>query len=142
VRILYPRVVKCIFIGYPSGQRGYKCSIPSERTFVSMDLTFRESEPFYGDKTDLTSLFDFSSPSRSDANREGGSEPPRTKENEPSRVVVGSVPCPTSEERLRKPNEEQNLKAYTRRQPTTEGRWRKPNKEEKMRVYTRRQSQH
>jgi hypothetical protein len=68
----------------------------------------------------------------------------RTKEDEPSRVVVGSIPCPVSEERWRKPNEEYNMKVYTRRQPTSEDRWRKPNGEENLRVYTRkrRQSQH
>ena len=43
------RAIKCIFIGYPSRQKGYKCWSPTERrTFVSMDVTFRESEPFYG----------------------------------------------------------------------------------------------
>jgi hypothetical protein len=101
-----------------------------------MDMTFREYEPFYGDKTDLNSLFDFNSPSRSDANQEGESEPLMTKENEPSRVVVGSVPYPTSEERWRKLNEEQNLKAYTRGQPTTEGRWRKLNEEKNLKEAT------
>jgi hypothetical protein len=46
----------------------------------------------------------------------------RTMEDEPSRAVAGSIPCPMSEERWRKPNEEQNLKVYTRSQPMTEGR--------------------
>ncbi|WVZ85689.1 hypothetical protein U9M48_032584 [Paspalum notatum var. saurae] len=55
---LDPRAVKCIFVGYSSVQKGYKCWSPSERRlFVSMDVTFRESEPFYGEKTDLSSLF-------------------------------------------------------------------------------------
>jgi transposase InsO family protein len=52
------RAIKCIFIGYSSGQKGYKCWSPTERrTFVSMDVTFRESEPFYGNKSDLSGLF-------------------------------------------------------------------------------------
>ena len=39
---LDPKAVKCIFIGYSSGQRGYKCWNPSERrNFVSMVVTFR-----------------------------------------------------------------------------------------------------
>jgi hypothetical protein len=107
-----------------------------------MDMTSRESEPFYGEKTDRSSLFDFHSPSISDASREGESEQLKIKKDEPSRVVASSIPCPMSEERWRKTNEEQNLKVYTRRQPTTEGTWRKPNEEENLRVYTRRQSQH
>jgi hypothetical protein len=72
----------------------------------------------------------------------GMSEQLKIKEDEPSRIVAGSISCPMSEERWRKPNEKQNLKVYMRRQPTTEGAWRKPNKEENSRVYTRRQSQH
>ena len=55
---LDPRAVKCVFLGYYSSQQGYKCWCPSEkRRFVSMDVTFRESEPFYGESTDLSLLF-------------------------------------------------------------------------------------
>ena len=55
---LDPQAVKCIFIGYSTGQKGYKCWSPSERrTFISMDVTFRESIPYYGEKTDLSMLF-------------------------------------------------------------------------------------
>jgi hypothetical protein len=100
-----------------------------------MDVTFRESEPYYGEKTDLSSLFDIDldSPSTSEASREGESEVLRRTEDEPLsvvvdsplsvvvdsvkdepwRVVVDSVPYPMVEERWRKPNEEENLKVYT-----------------------------
>ena len=55
---LDPRAVKCVFLGYSSSQQGYKCWSPSaKRMFVSMDVTFRESEPFYGEPTDLSQLF-------------------------------------------------------------------------------------
>ena len=47
---LDPQAIKCIFVGYSSSQKGYKCWCPTEkRLFVSMDVTFRESEPFYGE---------------------------------------------------------------------------------------------
>jgi hypothetical protein len=118
----------------------FKCWSPSERrAFMSMDMTFWAL--LWG-KPDLSSLFDFNSPSTIDASREGESEPLRRKEDEPSKVVIGSIPWRVSEERWRKPNEGHNLKAYTTKQPTSEGRWRKSNEKENLRVYTRRQSQH
>jgi transposase InsO family protein len=55
---LDPRAVKCVFVGYSGKQKGYKCWCPSERRmFVSMDVTFRENVPFYGEPTDLTDVF-------------------------------------------------------------------------------------
>lgn len=45
---LDPRVVTCVFVGYSPTQKGYRCWCPSEpRFFVSMDVTFREYEPYY-----------------------------------------------------------------------------------------------
>jgi hypothetical protein len=90
----------------------------------------------------FVTFIDNSDANTSDASLEGKSEPLRTMEDEPSRAVAGSIPCPMSEERWRKPNEKQNLKVYTRGQPMTEGRWRKLNVEENLKVYIRRQSQH
>ncbi|RVW79569.1 Retrovirus-related Pol polyprotein from transposon RE1 [Vitis vinifera] len=43
-----PKFVKCIFIGYSSYQKGYKCYCPSTRkTYNTMDVTFLENVPFY-----------------------------------------------------------------------------------------------
>jgi hypothetical protein len=94
------------------------------------------------EKTDLSSLFDFDSPSTSEASREGESEVLNTNKKEPLRVMVDLIPCSISEERWRKPNEEEDLKVYTRRRPMVEERWRKPNEEENLKVYTRMQSRH
>jgi hypothetical protein len=56
---LDPPAVKCIFVGYSSSQKGYKCWCRTERRlFVSMSILFRESEPFYGEKNRLE-LFAF-----------------------------------------------------------------------------------
>ena len=95
---LHPRAVKCIFVGYSSVQKGYKCWSPSERPlFVSMDVTFRESEPFYGEKTDLSSLFssldsnittsDDQEEESEDSTMRGGDDQPRRME-----AVIGSIP--------------------------------------------------
>jgi hypothetical protein len=94
---LDPRAIKCIFVGYSLGQKGYKCWRPSKhRIFVSMDVTFRESVPFYGERTDLSDLFatlDFNGMDK--AGDEGGNENIGTKDNEQSKgVIIGSIPCP------------------------------------------------
>jgi transposase InsO family protein len=121
---LDPRAVKCIFIGYSSGQKGYKCWSPSERrTFVSMDVTFRESVPFYGERTDLSSLFvDLDNPIIDEDGQEGENGSSGTEEDTQSRsmkFVVGSIPYPVSEpiheKNWRRPREEENLQVYTRR---------------------------
>lgn len=71
---LDPRAVKCIFVGYSSGQKGYKCwSSSDRRLFVSMDVTFRESIPFYGEKTDLSFMFEFDLNNTNEVSREGES---------------------------------------------------------------------
>ena len=46
---LHPRVVKCIFVGYASTQKGYKCCHPLSIFFffVLVDVTFNESESYF-----------------------------------------------------------------------------------------------
>jgi hypothetical protein len=71
---LDPRALKCIFVGYSGKQKGYKCWCPAEkRMFISMDVTFRENESFYGDPTDLADVFlDMFRSDASDLNSEPG----------------------------------------------------------------------
>ncbi|KAL8138895.1 hypothetical protein V2J09_004896 [Rumex salicifolius] len=118
---LDPRAVKCIFVGYSSSQKGYKCWCPIERRlFVSMDVTFREFEPFYGEKTELSSLFGDGS---TDASREGENE------NESS-IVVGMIPCP-----LKSPSSDDTLPSSGSASGVgSQGQG-------ELRVYTRRQKQ-
>ncbi|RDX60913.1 hypothetical protein CR513_60910, partial [Mucuna pruriens] len=53
-RKLDPRVVKCVFIGYPSNKKEFKCYYPpSHWVFVSMDITFHETQSFF--KSSLSS---------------------------------------------------------------------------------------
>ena len=45
------RVMKCVFVGYNTTQKGYKAYHPStKRFFVSMDVTFHEHEMFFPQK--------------------------------------------------------------------------------------------
>ena len=46
---LDPKAVNCIFIGYSSNQKGYKCFALEKkgRVFVIMDVSFYEDVPFY-----------------------------------------------------------------------------------------------
>ena len=87
---LDPKAVKCVFVGYSATQKGYVCWSPVEkRLFVSMDVHFRESEPYY--KQGVTSPFD--DLIQTENMREG--------DNCERLLKIGSIPLliPTSAER-------------------------------------------
>ena len=43
-----PRALKCVFVGYSSTQKGYKCfHPPTKKFFVSVDVTFVEKESYF-----------------------------------------------------------------------------------------------
>ncbi|KAJ9697063.1 hypothetical protein PVL29_009014 [Vitis rotundifolia] len=45
---LDPRAIKCVFLGYSSTQKGYKCYNPSAiKFYISADVTFTENKPFF-----------------------------------------------------------------------------------------------
>ena len=127
---LDPRAVKCIFVGYSATQKGYVCWSPVERRlFTSMDVTFREHEPYYfshvtspfGDSLDTGGM-------RREGESSSGSE---------KMVSVGTVPCPVVdvEKSAVVPEQEQEendseiggtqaqgeLRVYTRRRKQNEG---------------------
>ena len=45
---LDPRAIKCVFLGYSSTQKGYKCYTSSTKKFyISADVTFTKNKPFF-----------------------------------------------------------------------------------------------
>jgi hypothetical protein len=88
---LDPQAVKCVFVGYSSTQKGYKCWDPvGKKLFISMDVTFWEFEPYYTKPGDLDPfLEEFSSVTEGDS-REGENEGAAAQKE----VIVGSIPCP------------------------------------------------
>ncbi|KAM7531655.1 hypothetical protein LguiB_035065 [Lonicera macranthoides] len=50
---LEPRALKCVFVGYASSQKGYRCyHPPTEKMYVTMDVIFHE-ETMYFHRTEL-----------------------------------------------------------------------------------------
>lgn len=45
---LEPRAQKCVFVGYATNQKLYKCFDPiTKKKIVTMDVTFFEKRPFF-----------------------------------------------------------------------------------------------
>ncbi|PON91730.1 hypothetical protein TorRG33x02_125610 [Trema orientale] len=45
---LDPKATKCLFLGYSSTQKGYKCySLTTCKLYTSIDVTFFENQPYY-----------------------------------------------------------------------------------------------
>ena len=56
---LDPKALKCIFIGYPPSQKGYKCYCPiNKRIYISSDVTFYEDLSYYPNTDSPTNLTD------------------------------------------------------------------------------------
>ncbi|RVW71211.1 Retrovirus-related Pol polyprotein from transposon TNT 1-94 [Vitis vinifera] len=54
---LDPCAIRCLFLGYGLHQKRYRCYDPSNhRTYVTMDVTFLESETFYSPTTSTSTL--------------------------------------------------------------------------------------
>lgn len=64
---LDPKATKCLFVGYSSCQKGYKCfSSNTKKFFITMDVTFFEEKSYYpkssflGKSISKALLWDFS----------------------------------------------------------------------------------
>jgi hypothetical protein len=69
---LDPQAIKCIFVGYSSTQKGYKCWDPfGKRLLVSMGVTFHEEDPYYRKKVALYQILEDFSPVNGGDHREG-----------------------------------------------------------------------
>jgi len=54
---LEPCVVRCIFLGYGTNKKGYRCYDPNKnRVYITMDVTFVESDKFYSSHISASSL--------------------------------------------------------------------------------------
>ncbi|KAI5350200.1 hypothetical protein L3X38_003091 [Prunus dulcis] len=54
---LDPCALCCVFVGYATHQKGYRCyHPPTQRTYVTLDVTFLESELFFHDPSSNSTL--------------------------------------------------------------------------------------
>ena len=54
---LDPCALRCVFLGYATHQKGYRCyHPPTRRTYVTLDVTFLESDMFFYDPASNSTL--------------------------------------------------------------------------------------
>ena len=98
---LDPRAIKCVFLGYSSTPKGYKCYNPSTKIFyIFVNVTFTEKKPFFPKsslKGEISIIEDspcesFESPNLSHVSTHGDEEP----ESPNSTIEPVSSPIPAS----------------------------------------------
>ncbi|CAN1338667.1 Retrovirus-related Pol polyprotein from transposon TNT 1-94 [Linum perenne] len=126
---LDPRAQKCVFIGYGSHQKGYKCYSPgTKKIFVTMDVTFFEQQSFFprpdiqgGNLLGETESHNWEDLIlRDDGERTLDDHqvlPPPVLPIPPSNPLVHD-----SVEASNRPNQNNTLQVYQRRQPGEAGR--------------------
>nr|AAP54332.2 retrotransposon protein, putative, unclassified [Oryza sativa Japonica Group] len=105
------------------GKRDINVGVHLSGELLLVWMLLLESVQFYGERTDLSSLFvDLDNPIIDEDGQEGENGSSGTEEDTQSRsmkFVVGSIPYPVSEpiheQNWRRPREEENLQVYTRR---------------------------
>jgi hypothetical protein len=85
-----------------------------------MDVTFRDAEPFYGEKTDLSALFEDLDPPKSIGDGQEGESASNAEGEEQERMpIVVSIPAAVEKtennQKWPRPNEENNPQVYTRK---------------------------
>ena len=51
---LSPRALRCVFLGYATHQKGYRCFYPpTQRMFVTVDVVFHEESMYFSNETKL-----------------------------------------------------------------------------------------
>ena len=94
--------------------------------FVSMDVVFREHEPFYEEPTDLTDVFpDLFNDDIPDGDyKTGGDDSKEDSDAISQKKIVGVIPTEDVHKDVRwsKPNEEKQVQVYKRRHRTGEER--------------------
>ena len=91
---LDPRAVKCVFLGYSPTQKRYKCFDPNkQKYFVTMDVTFFESQSFFnpplqGGKKNEDSVFKLDMSNNGKANIETKIFNPNTLNKEDKRTPL------------------------------------------------------